>query len=463
LISRDINYCLQVKVDLLFPSLTCTQETCFDPVEHSSKMGNMPAFNSTQSIPYNETNTSITSSASPSQLSWQSALWALMAIALNTMTQSSPSSNSLFLDPFSLLRASPIVCLADLLVMMLWVLKLSTFSHRRLSFLEAMRCFRKETSLEKKTERISVLTVVLFVLGPLPQFIKLNACNGVPWTLTWSWIYMLCYALRAISIVCDRGENEDHHLLRAGTALNNRTKAMLKRFSQRMYILAYIVQLIFSGYLVRVSMYTYAMHKIISILFAIFTISYIAFCFSVGLVGCAIAFLNCCGVVRGVENADLPRGWRRWFVISIFASIWATNIYWLSWLWGPLSALEGYFGPFSVTSTIAISICLIFAAGICFGLLALLSTMIGSSFIISLHRFPRGRLAPHTSIPLDTQVTQTLRQAESSRKVEETKIIVLASLHFPFAVSLLLLALSYYWQVYDPSGTVKPKWVVVFG
>ena len=69
--------------------------------------------------------------------------------------------------------------------MQMWLLTLMLFSRPRLSFLEAVRCFRKETGLEKKKERLSVLTIgrVLFVLGPLPQFIKLNARAGIPWTL----------------------------------------------------------------------------------------------------------------------------------------------------------------------------------------------------------------------------------------------------------------------------------------
>jgi hypothetical protein len=74
--------------------------------------------------------------------------------------------------------------------MQMWLLTLTLFSRPRLSFLEAVRCFRKETGLEKKKERLSVLTIVLFVLGPLPQFIKLNARAGIPWTLAWSWIFI---------------------------------------------------------------------------------------------------------------------------------------------------------------------------------------------------------------------------------------------------------------------------------
>ena len=69
----------------------------------------------------------------------------------------------------------------------------------------------------------------------------------------------LSYFFTAISIVCDRGEG--HPLLRAGTTLSLRTKALLKRISQRTYILAYSVQLAFLVWLIRVSFYTHAMHR----------------------------------------------------------------------------------------------------------------------------------------------------------------------------------------------------------
>ena len=189
---------------------------------------------------------------------------------------------------------------------------------------------------------------------------------------------------------------------------------------------------------------------------------YTTFCISVGLACCAIVVLNGCTVPGWMDNEDLPRGWGRWFAISIFASFWANNTYWMFWL-RPLSTTEPILEPFSVTSTIAVSIFLFVGAGIGFGLLALLSARIGPDFVISLHRFPHAPPAPDTSIPLGIQVTQTLRRAESSSEEEEEKAILQASVHFIFAVHMLLLALSYYWQIYDPSGTMKPQWVGVFG
>lgn len=95
----------------------------------------MSLSNSTYPSPNNSMNP-ILSPATPSQLSCQSALWALVAIALNTMTHSSPYSNSLFSDSFSLFRASPIYCLSNISVILFWVLKLTVFTRPRIPFLK---------------------------------------------------------------------------------------------------------------------------------------------------------------------------------------------------------------------------------------------------------------------------------------------------------------------------------------
>lgn len=118
-ISRDVS--LSAEKKFLFHSL----------VEKVISMDSMIPPNSIHSVLNNGTSNSIANPASSSQLSWQSALSSLVALALNTMTQSSPSSHSLFSDLFSLLRASPIICLADLLFMLLWLAKLTLISHQR--------------------------------------------------------------------------------------------------------------------------------------------------------------------------------------------------------------------------------------------------------------------------------------------------------------------------------------------
>lgn len=207
----------------------------------------------------------------------------------------------------------------------MWLLTLMLFSRPRLSFLEAVRCFRKETGLEKKKERLGVLTIVLFVLGPLPQFIKLNARAGILWTLAWNWIFILCYFFTAISIVCDRGEG--HPLLKAGMTLSLRTKALLKRISQRIYILAYSAQLAFSVWLIRVPFYTHAMHRFLGTLISIVYFSIMVISspgWSMVLIfGALTVVQKCIGFRGGVHGR-----WR-WLFIFIFVSL-VANLYSMS-------------------------------------------------------------------------------------------------------------------------------------
>jgi hypothetical protein len=80
---------------------------------------------------------------------------------------------------------------------------------------------------------------------------------------------MLCYVLSTILIVCDRGDSEDRHLLRAGTTLSSDTKALLETRS-RVYTLAYTAQLIFLIWLVKTSVYTCTVHKVVETTFGIF-------------------------------------------------------------------------------------------------------------------------------------------------------------------------------------------------
>lgn len=411
-------------------------------------MSDALSLNSTSSIPNNGTTSPISTLPSPSQLSWQSALWALIAIALNTMTQSSPSSNSLFIDPFSLLRASPIVCIADLLVMLLWLLRLTLFSRPRLSFLKAVQCFRKETGLEKKKERVSILTIVLFVLGPLPQFIKLNACSGIPWTLTWSWMYMLCYLFTTISIVCDRGGTEGHHLPRAGTTLSDDTKVSLNKNAFWIYVLAYAAQLISSAWLARVFIDANILHKIAGKIYGTLVSIYWALLIPAGAMGVIIGIHGCLKGCWGCMRR-LHEGWG-WLC---FASLLTANIYGLSHL-SPSTLDPSYWAPTPFSASSNALVCLFIYLVSVYGLyfLGYLTERFGPNYEISLHHLPNRRPAPG-SPPLVTQPSADLVKDQSGN----------ASYQFFFASTMLVFALVYYWRVYDPSDTVKPGWLDVLG
>ncbi len=189
-------------------------------------------------------------------------------------------------------------------------------------------------------------------------------------------------------------------------------------------------QLIFSVLLVKVSMYTYAGHLFAHKLLGICIWSYIALGLSAGLEYGAIAFLNFCGVAIRLDNANPPRGWKRWLVIFIFASLLVTNIYWIFRRLKPLAIQESSFEPFSAMSIINVTMVLVFGTYFGFYLLYSLSARMGPNFIISFHRIPHSRLAPANPTPLETPATQISRQTDSSGGEEEGDPILQASVHF---------------------------------
>lgn len=407
-------------------------------------MSNTSSLTDPSSLIPNNSTSALPSPASP--LSWQSALWALVAIALNTMTQSSPSADTLFPDPFSLLRASPIICLADILVIFVWVFRLAVFSRTRLSFLEAVRCFTKETGLEKKHERISILTVVLFVLGPLIPFIKLNVCSGIPWTLTWSWIYMLCYIFTLVTIFCSRGTGPESGLLRAGTTLGDEKNVLLKKTTNWIYFLAYIAQFVFFVWLTKTSLYTTTIQIFI---FRMFTIPIPVF---ITLLGPVLLFLTLKPVVNDYRRRPAAPTLNRTHTIArvLFAVAFTAgcveNLVDAPQLIPELLSREVGGPLFPIFWLVALVVFI-------FGGITLLSSLLERTRPnqeISARNFPHSDAASVAAAAL------------SDRKRLRDQIRTTA-LQLLFALFMLTCSLAYYWQIYDPQTTLKPGWADVFG
>lgn len=57
----------------------------------------------------------------PSPVSWQSALWGLIALSLNAQTQRSAADHFHSSDSLSPARSSPFICLADIIVAIVWL------------------------------------------------------------------------------------------------------------------------------------------------------------------------------------------------------------------------------------------------------------------------------------------------------------------------------------------------------
>jgi hypothetical protein len=153
---------------------------------------------------------------SPDTVSWQSAYWTLLALSLNAMTQNSTLDRrfpSAILFP---MRSSPLICAADVievLLLLLWymyrdkvsapyaarrVIKETTWQPKRNSSSAGNVSQAAESSSSNTLENQYPLAhTVLFVLGVLPQAMKLFGMRGIPWTQVWGGLYLSSYMVLA--------------------------------------------------------------------------------------------------------------------------------------------------------------------------------------------------------------------------------------------------------------------------
>ena len=132
-----------------------------------------------------------------SEVSWQSAFWALVPVALNSMTQptgrvlGTPSTCSFYFN------SSPIVCLANALEIvskLCWRLY-SLRSVDAAASLTAKELFEDLESPERPTRLARLkenkdVRLAIFFLGALPQIIKLYAMTGIVGTKVCASMYL---------------------------------------------------------------------------------------------------------------------------------------------------------------------------------------------------------------------------------------------------------------------------------
>ena len=127
--------------------------------------------------------------SAPQPVSAASALWALIALAINAMTQRSGADRFPSADALSPARSSPFVCLADVVVVALWLVH---GMRQGLGVRGSMYWYRREMSLlREESDRqliqgIPAITIFFFILGPLPQAIKALGAEGLYWTKAWA-------------------------------------------------------------------------------------------------------------------------------------------------------------------------------------------------------------------------------------------------------------------------------------
>ena len=131
------------------------------------------------------------------QASWQSAFWALVPIALNSMCQPCGKILGLPSKYGFYLNSSPILCVTnalELIFKLLWR-SCSTRSVKAAASLTANEIFEDVESSGHhdglaQLKEIWQVRVIVFALGTIPQVIKLYATTGIPGTKVCASLYL---------------------------------------------------------------------------------------------------------------------------------------------------------------------------------------------------------------------------------------------------------------------------------
>ncbi|KAL8782109.1 MAG: hypothetical protein Q9213_005679 [Squamulea squamosa] len=152
----------------------------------------------------------ISPSSLDTEVTWPSILWALLPIAFNSMTQPAGAiASRITAEQSFYLRASPFVCIVEASAVLIQFVCLaikvrnpylatSCLSKARLQTLTIPGTPR--TQLQNLQEN-NLFRAILFVLGVLPQAIKLFASSGIPASRAWASLYLVSWTVLEILVV----------------------------------------------------------------------------------------------------------------------------------------------------------------------------------------------------------------------------------------------------------------------
>ncbi|KAM7218445.1 hypothetical protein V8F06_006209 [Rhypophila decipiens] len=152
-------------------------------------------------------------------VAWQTAWWSLVPLAIAAMTQ--PCGNVLGVKDRNFRfygRASPIVCIADVLYFIILVMLGSSFSPRKFRRnvrFELWQRFSDETGTasEADTERTTFARWTLLIIGGVPfQTIKLVAMKGMLWTKLWALCFLASLIFWEVMAVLAREVQTNHSI-----------------------------------------------------------------------------------------------------------------------------------------------------------------------------------------------------------------------------------------------------------
>jgi hypothetical protein len=141
----------------------------------------------------------VDSAPASSQVSWQTAYWTLIPLAVNTMAQPSGRILSLPAKYRTYLRCSPLICAADCLSIFIHLaLYFSSFPPKdAIRLLTTERFGDNEKAAEgiQAIEKLTFIRWLFFVFGTLGPGVKLMAMEGVPWTKAWGAMFLLSFLI----------------------------------------------------------------------------------------------------------------------------------------------------------------------------------------------------------------------------------------------------------------------------
>jgi hypothetical protein len=149
---------------------------------------------------------------------WQSAFWALVAIALNSCLQDTGEICGIEAKLGLLVKSSPVFCAFDSVIVWGQILYYIT----RVPPREALRIVAKsreqhnpDAEEESKSTSVIIGRWILLVLAVL-QGLKLYALRGIPWTQAFGTLYLFSYATNAILNVMGKPQTNEETEMRRG-------------------------------------------------------------------------------------------------------------------------------------------------------------------------------------------------------------------------------------------------------
>ena len=130
-------------------------------------------------------------------VSWQSAFWALVPIALNSVAQPSGKVQGYSSHHAYLWKISPIVCMLDAIYLLIDLTRV-TLKNRSLRAAARYVSRKRFHDITPESERNSIgklqdnaaFRTCVFCFGVIPQVIKLYSMSGVPWTQVWGSLFL---------------------------------------------------------------------------------------------------------------------------------------------------------------------------------------------------------------------------------------------------------------------------------